>query len=407
MSAAPVIHENQKFILEVVKGPHAGDTFESDKGSITVGRGPENDLVLTNDPRVSRQHIEIRQSLGQFYLVNMSQKNFVLLDGANVTSEKIDSKAVFQVGDSEIKFTVQGSTSLLEPVAPLGAVGTPPSVPPPAPKLGVGVSSPLMVAPLPTPTPGPISNPLSTQMPGPTPNAFGGGQILAQMPGGALPAAHHMPQPPMPSMGHHSSSMYGGFPSPGGSVSSPSYTPASDSKKKFFYIVGGAIVLLMVSVMMSTKGTQKNVENKAFRTTDELELARKQSEDVTKGFQERRDKMNQMLFQKANENFMRGYRDYRQGQYLRAKEAFQVVLNLDPENDLARRYLNLSKIRFDEMVKFHMLQGRKYREKQNYRMCKAHFQTVMTLLGTDPTNMEYKEARQLHRECTTALDARF
>lgn len=390
MSAAPVLSENLKFTLEVVKGPHAGETFESDKVSITIGRGPENDVVLTNDPRVSRQHVEIKQSMGQFYLINMSVKNFVLLNGTNVSSEKLDSKSVLQVGDSEIKFTVQGSTSLLEPVAPVSSA--PPFVPPPMPRQGVGTPSPLVAAPMPSAHMG--------LPPSPSP--------LAPVGGGAFPATGYA-QPPMTQSMPLGPSMYGGYASPGmGTGPRPApYTPPSGAKKKFFYIIGGGVVLLMLSVMMSTKGTQKNVEQKPFRTTEELELARKDSEEVTKSFQERRDKMNQMLFQKANENFLRGYRDYRQGQYLRAKEAFQVVLNLDPENDLARRYLNLTKIRFDEVVKFHMLQGRKYREKQNFRMCKAHFQTVMTLLGTDPTNIEYKEARQLHRECTTAHETRF
>lgn len=393
MSAAPVLSENLKFTLEVLKGPHAGETFESDKVSITIGRGPENDLVLTNDPRVSRQHVEIKQSLGQFYVVNMSQRNFILLNGANVSSEKLDSKSVLQVGDSEVRFTVQGSTSLLEPVAPVASA--PPFVPPPMPRPSTGAPSPLVATPMPASQMGPG--------PGPSPSP------LATMGGGAYPTTGYA-QPPMPHSMPLGAPMYGGYASPG--MGAPpraaSYpTAGGGAKKKFFYIVGGAVVLLMLSVMMSTKGTQKNVEQKAFRTTEELELARKESEEVTKSFQERRDKMNQMLFQKANENFLRGYRDYRQGQYLRAKEAFQVVLNLDPENDLARRYLNLTKIRFDEVVKFHMLQGRKYREKQNYRMCRAHFQTVMTLLGTDPTNIEYKEARQLHRECTTAYETRY
>ena len=178
------------------------------------------------------------------------------------------------------------------------------------------------------------------------------------------------------------------------------------SNKKFLTYAGLAFVGVMIFIMLPG-GKSKRTEEKPFRTVEEINVSRQESENEIKVFQERKDKMNQQIYQKAYENFLRGHRDYRQGQFVRAREAFQVVLNLDPDNDLARRYLNLSKIRFDEIVKFHLLQGRRYLEKHNYRMCRANFQTVMTMLGNDPSNPEYKEALTMHKQCSVALEGRF
>lgn len=363
-TASSLRTDNVRFSLEAVKGPHKGLTFESDKTSITIGRGPENDIVLTDDPRVSRQHAEIKQSLGQFYLVNLSQKNFVLLNNQNITSEKIDNKSVIQVGETEFKFIAQGSTNLLEPVSPV-------------------------LAPVPTPAP---------------PSAMSG---IPSVHAGGVPSV--APPPPPPGYGRGPAPQ---APPPGyGAAPARPYTPPSGlaaliqhPKFKVYFVV--ALVGLLGFYMLKGGKTRK-VEDRPFRTSEELEVSRTEAENEIKQFQERKDKMKIAVYQKAYENFLRGYRDYRQGQYARAREAFQLVLNLDPENELARRYFNLAKIRFDELIKFNMLQGRRYLEKQNYRMCRSNFQTVMTMLGNDPSNPEYVEAKTYHEQCNTALEGRY
>ncbi len=64
------------------------------------------------------------------------------------------------------------------------------------------------------------------------------------------------------------------------------------------------------------------------------------------------------------------------------REVFQVVLNLDPDNELAKRYYHLSKIKFDELVKFNMIQGNRYREKRNPAACVSrNYSNVLTMLS--------------------------
>lgn len=352
-----------RFSLEITKGPHAGLKVDFEKSKITIGRGPENDLVLAEDPRISRQHAEIKQSMGQFYIVNLSQKNFILVDNLNVQTEKIDSKSVLQIGESEMLFSIQGSTNHLEPIS-AGSVSIPLN------------RKDVTVVPIPAGSPvnsvpkAPMARPGGIPVP-PSPG-------LSQLQGQSPPRAQ-MRQPPIP----------------------------SPEKNKKMIIYGAIGLVVFGFFFMNANKKSKRVEDKPFRSIAEIDLSRQDSENEIKVFQERKEKMDQQIYQKAYENFLRGYRDYRQGQYSRAREFFQVVLNLDPDNELARRYLNLAKIRFDEIVKYNMLQGRRYLEKHNYRMCRASYQSVMTMLGNDLGSSEYKEALTMHKECSVAQTGRY
>ena len=84
-----------------------------------------------------------------------------------------------------------------------------------------------------------------------------------------------------------------------------------------------------------------------------------------------------------------------------------MVLNLDPDNELAKRYYHLSKIKFDELVKFNMIQGNRYREKKNWRMCQSNYTNVMTMLQYRKDDPSFKEAKQFYEECTLNLEGRF
>lgn len=362
MAAAPALNDLLQFHIEILKGPHAGERFEFQKAQIRMGRDSDNDIVLSKDPRISRHHLEIKQREGHFHVVNVSQKNYVLQNGQNVTNEKIENFAVIQLGDTEFRFLIQGNTQAMEPLVTKMPAH-------------LGIAPAAKAAPLPGESAAAVK-PLAVP--------------------GAFPPPRKSPGGPSPRAQFRTASR----------GSSPSAIDKLVSNPKFsLFAVVGFIAIVMLFSSLGDK--TKKAENRAFRTEEELTVVREEAENELKAFEEHKARMNQQIYQKAYENFLRGYRDYRQGQFLRARESFQVVLNLDPENELARRYLNLAKIRFDELVKFHMLQGRRYLEKQNYRMCKASFQTVMTMLGNDPSNPEYKEALMTHRQCAAAMERRF
>jgi tetratricopeptide (TPR) repeat protein len=165
-----------------------------------------------------------------------------------------------------------------------------------------------------------------------------------------------------------------------------------------------AVIGIFFYWMMTSTPTKK--KELTFRSTEQIEKDIEMSKEDLKEFEARRERLDNIQYRRAQENYIRGFRDYKQGNYGRARESFQVVLNLDPDNELAKRYYQLAKLKFDETVKAHMLQGNRYREKKNWRMCAASYFNVMTMVANNQDPI-FKEARQYYNECTLAQSGRF
>lgn len=355
MSAALNLKSGIKIKVQVKSGPHSGLSLESEKHEWLIGRGTDCDLILSDDARVSRQHAQIRISGDEVWITNMSQKNFVLVNGAKVENSKLNAKDKVQIGESEIEFDIQG----LEPVQK------------PQPKSPVQLQ-PTSVAPNISSMPSSAVFPLQTK-----PNY----QQTA-----AYPIQN---QPSFPTANTYSQ------------------TTADEKAKKFrFYLV--LVVLVAAVIFIFTKDARKGGSARApFRGSAQMELDREQSEKLKENLRERKEKMDTLQNRRAQENYIKGFRDFRHGQFARAYDSFQVVLNLDPDNQLAKQYLELSRIRFDEQMKFAFIQGQRYREKKNYRMCANSFAQVMTMLQGQRDNATYKEAKQYFEECSLAQEGRF
>ncbi|XGC81276.1 FHA domain-containing protein [Bdellovibrio bacteriovorus] len=379
MSAAPQVKDTLKFDIEIVAGPHTGLKANFSKASVSIGRGPENDIVLSGDPRASRQHAEIKQrSNGEFVIVNLSPKNFVMLNGQNIQSEILTNDAIILIGDSEIRFKVEVPA---------------PTVPPPS-------AAPVFAAPTPfKPQASVPQTPPAYQPPRP--------MQTPAMPQGGVPGMPNPSYPPVQPMGG-----YGGYqPPPPGPMPSAARGGSSgglleNPKARFYGII--AILALVGWFLMSPSKNKDNKDPNAIRTSSitmqDVAAAEKRSQEL---LTVKKEKYDSIQYRRSQENFIKGFRDFQQGQYARAREAFQVVLNLDPDNELAKRYYHLSKIKFDELVKFNMIQGNRYREKKNWRMCQSNYSNVMTMLANRRDDPSYKEAKQFYEECTLNLEGRF
>lgn len=381
MGAAPQVKDALKFDIEVVKGPHTGLKMTFTKESVSIGRGPENDIVLSSDPRVSRQHAEIRRRLNsEFVVVNLSNKNYIMVNDHMVESELLMNESVIQIGDTEIVFSIEAPImpvnkgSDLSPVS--AAVKSPTTAPAAGPLVGFGTPS----------------QPLATQAPS---------QVVSPMPSA--------PQPQVQSVGYG-----GGYQAPPqtlGSAMDPGPRAGrsgllQNPKARFYGIIG--ILILVGYFLFSPSTAKKLVDPNEIRTST---ISMKDVAEAEKRSQElltiKKEKYESIQYRRAQENFVKGFRDFQQGQYSRAREAFQVVLNLDPDNELAKRYYHLSKIKFDELVKFNMIQGNRYREKKNWRMCQSNYSNVMTMLLNRKDDPTFKEAKQFYDECTLNMEGRF
>ncbi|WP_413586230.1 FHA domain-containing protein [Bdellovibrio sp. HCB274] len=369
MGAAPKVKDALKFDIEVIKGPHVGLRLSFTGGTAKIGRGPENDIVLANDPRISRLHAEIRQRGNEFLIVNLSQKNFVMLNGESIQSEILNKGSVIQVGDSEIRFTPEVVAIEQEP----------PAVPVLKPAVNQGIPN--------VPAAGRPQMPAQgiPQMPPMQPQAGVPGQVRPQMPMGQPQPAANQYRQARPAAGNAG----------GGLLSNP--------RVRFYAIIAVLGLVAWFLLSPSKKGAAKDPN--AFRTSaisiQDVADAEKRTEELRNI---KKEKYDSVQYKRAQENFIRGFRDFQQGQYARARESFQVVLNLDPENELAKRYYHLSKIKFDELVKFNLIQGARYREKKNWRMCQSNYSNVITMLQNRRDDPSYKEAKQFYEECTLNLE---
>ena len=179
MSAAPKLQIENLYHLEITKGPHIGTTASFGKGSIFIGRGPENDLVLSADPRASRQHAEIKQQGNEFVIINLSQKNFILVNGKNVQSEVLHKDTMIEIGDTQMRFEPENAS-------PAAAVNSS-AAPTPVSSLRMEALKPLPFSPS---TPGPLSS-ATPAMPKPAAPAAS----APSTPSRSIPAAPPRPPP--------------------------------------------------------------------------------------------------------------------------------------------------------------------------------------------------------------------
>lgn len=338
MSSAPSLSNALPITVEVIEGPHKGhrQTFES--RGWKVGRGPENDLVLARDQKISRVHIHVESNGQQVFVKNVSKSNVMMVDGLLSVDAIVKPGGTVKVGESVIRlyFEMPQSRPVLSVVShevgPHGAT-----------------------------MPGLPVNTRTGTLPGQIPPVGGLGQVHFRQP---------PPQVDMPLFSH--------------------------PKFKFYGIIG--VVVLFGLWMFNSESIRRQVEKLRSGITVNEEMATSDKELEVIREEMRKKGVDTPQFRLAEAQFIKGFREYQQGQYSRAMEAFQSARSFYPEHELATRYFTLARRRFDERVQMHMITGRRYLGAQNYRLCQSSFAAAMMLLKDD-TNPTYLEARQFHEEC--------
>lgn len=380
MGAAKVSSDVLTLEILMESGPDKLGSLSFSLPTIRIGRGPENDVVLAADPKVSRLHAEIQQHGSDFYLVNLSTKNFIILNGHRIEKEKLSQGDTLQIGDSTFKVRFPSS----KPIEIDNSNFEPQTQPD-------RVSSPVDFTELKNqrkergapanvrPPPGPFSPAIS--QPG----------LPPAMPQPSFQAPPFQPPP------------FQAAPAP------PRQKPASmqgDSGKMRFYLIVGVIGILLY-FFLSDSGSGKKKDPNAVRTRTDLTQQLEQSDVAITQLKSLAEKQNSVTYRRAQENLVRSLRDFNQGQYSRAMEGFQVVLNLDPNNEMALRYRNLSVTRLDQQVSEMMLQGARYLEKGNYRLCTDAYSKAMILLQGRRDDPKYIQSKKFQEQCRLAQEGRY
>jgi len=97
---------NLFFKLEAISGPFQGRNFILDANEYTLGRNPENSIVLVDD-LVSRYHASLTKDINTYKLNDLGSANGVLVNGQKIFEPfKLSSGDVVEVGSSVFRFVV-------------------------------------------------------------------------------------------------------------------------------------------------------------------------------------------------------------------------------------------------------------------------------------------------------------
>lgn len=163
--------------LMVTQGPHSGQRFPLNKESITLGRAPDNDVVV-NHPQVSRRHAHITRRDKWLVLEDLGSTNGTFVGKRRLTGpHTLEPGNVIGLGTAvKLTFQEESPTSPAQPkqradsdTLRMNVDQAPPRFPPPPPRPSEPPSSwqpkktPPPDRPAPAPPPGLRSTPPPSQ----------------------------------------------------------------------------------------------------------------------------------------------------------------------------------------------------------------------------------------------------
>jgi tetratricopeptide (TPR) repeat protein len=184
---------------------------------------------------------------------------------------------------------------------------------------------------------------------------------------------------------------------------SKSRAPAKGNSKRL--LIYGGIGLVVLWVIFSPDAAKK--KELAIRTEQQIQaeidsaVKLKETAEATNGQVDWKVPQRQ-----AQEHYVKGFRDYRKHQYERALESFQACLALQPDHILCTRYFRLAQRKFDELIQYQIVLGRKYRDQNQYKSCRSAFRNVMVMVR-DAQTPAYKEAKANYEACNALVEGRF
>jgi predicted component of type VI protein secretion system len=100
-----------------MNAPFASQRFPLKAEVTTVGRAPENDIVL-NDPSVSALHAKIVHERGEWRVINLLSTNGTFVNGQRCTSAAIQAGYRLRFGNTDFLISGQAPTAATAATAP-------------------------------------------------------------------------------------------------------------------------------------------------------------------------------------------------------------------------------------------------------------------------------------------------
>lgn len=374
MADSQVSFQSAKLTVEILTGSQKGVVRVFTQDEITIGRSSENDLALVDDVKVSRHHARILMTPEGFEIENMTDKNILFVDGIPTQREKIRNTHRVMLGQTELSVTFDAfanSSLSLQPLIPTQSTGQ--SV------TNFSAQKSLLG-----------DKTTKSEQPLIAPN-FQPQQMTVPPPQRMIPAQPHAGPRPV-----------------NGYTQNPYavHTSPNDNSGMLKMVVLGIVGLVTVYFVFFDQAKRKPASTDVYRTSNVIQEDRDKLKKSLDELDKQDSKLESLQFRRAQENLDKALRDFRNGQYSLARDKFLLVLSLDPQNQTAKRYEQLSRFRLDEQIKYFSLQGRKYYERQNYRLCAASFEKVIILIQKKD-DRQFQEAAEFLKLCQQSMNTRY
>jgi hypothetical protein len=289
--------------LKVVQGPDFGAVYVITGTRATLGRGEENDIMVS-DLKASRRHAEFSQVPGGWNVRDLGSANGLLHNGRVTREATIKSGDSVTFGETTLEFmTGDAGTSLL--------------VAPPRTAAELGAAN----------------------------KAFEAQRGKVRAMGGMQGAA-------------------------------------AQGRKNLLYLAVAAAAGFLFFMPDEAPKAPVSKKPRDFQATEDLRkyLPGAKAEPVTA---------------KMVEQFFRtGFREYTAGNYLRAKNQFETVLQMSPGHPLATLYLQNCDKDIKAEVEYHLKRGKRALDAGKLKDAKGHYEAVQRILYRDQANPAFTESKE-------------
>lgn len=171
---------------------------------------------------------------------------------------------------------------------------------------------------------------------------------------------------------------------------------AKQKRKKLIY---GVVILGLFAFLM---GEEEPQNNKKRKKNVEINFEEDGS-DITKALSRKQKKESKELDLKLATIYQRGLREYREKNYFRAINEFNLALILSPNDSRASYYLNKTKQALDNDIKKKFIDAKRDYEALRYRKSITNYCAIVRLLQNYPSDQRYKDATQNIRDIEKLL----
>lgn len=150
------------------------------------------------------------------------------------------------------------------------------------------------------------------------------------------------------------------------------------------------IIVIAIGVMVMSDDPSEKIAKRATTKTAVKDV----SDEYLRLIQQRKQSEDKDQKIKLNTIFQRGLREYREKNYFRAINEFNLALILNPNDPLADFYLRKTKEDLDKVIAEHFIKGTRDEEGLHYQSALVSYCAVIRLLNDYTSDARYKSAEE-------------